>query len=164
MNHDNKNDAVYLWKYRGVATQANAAGGAIVFDITPGDGNYLELIAARPVNSGTNTLLVQVLDSANNNLGLLGTLGSAAGLQMHLPSIGANANATANVMNSTGLRVLGTDKLVFLQGAAGLQNDTLTVSIRAYVRSSTAPTVSKARSTNAADVTIVETYNTVTVA
>jgi len=160
----NTEDAPYLWRYRGVATQANAAGGAVIIDISPGAGNYLELIDAFVSNSGTNSVNVAVRDSSNNTVSIHATVASGAATATYLPSIGANAASSGAIASSVGLKVFGADKLSLYQAGAGAQNDTLTVNIRAFVRSDTAPTVSKARSTNQADVTIVETYNTVTVA
>ena len=160
----NKDDALYLWSYRAVATQTNAAGGAIVIQFTPGAGNYVQLIQANAINSGTNTAICQVRDSAGNNLGTLANIASAATTGFSLPSIGAVATTSGNTANSQGIRIYGTDQLRIYQSGAGVQNDTLIVSWRMYIRSSTAPTVSKANSTNAADVTLVETYNTVAVA
>jgi hypothetical protein len=148
-----------VWMYRAVATQANAAGGAIALDITPGAGNFIELIVGHVKNSGTNGINGYVYDSANNTVTNFAYANSGAGTSQNYPSIGSSAGASGNFSNSVGLRVYGTDKFSILQAGAGAQNDTLTIAIRCYCKS--APTISKARSTNAADVTLVETYNTV---
>lgn len=152
----NKNDAAYVWQYRVVATQTNAAGGAIVLDITPGAGNYMLPINGYFNNSGNNGMYARILDSNNNNMGNIARVAAAAGTNVSVPALGAAAATTNNT--SSGLQPIYTvDKLSIYQDGAGVQNDTLTVAIRCYCRSK--PTVSVARSTNPGDVTVVETYN-----
>ena len=145
----------WIYQARRVATQANAAGGAIVIDISLASGQCGRLIAAYTNNSGNNSLYVEIQDEDNAYTTSIGSVGAAAANTLRLPSIGSAASATGNVANSTGLIIPSGAKLTFRQAGAGVQNDTLTVGIVLELFNlPTVPTWSKDRSTNAADVTL----------
>lgn len=161
----------YFYNDRRVTTQANAAGGAIILDITPPTGQAYRLVALRAVNSGTNTITITLNDEDNATTAALAEIASAAGTKCHLPSIGAAATATGNTINSQDLIISKGQSLSVYQTGAGVQNDTLTVGFVFEVLNpyaSTAPTWSKARSTNQGDVTIatstISSANTLTTA
>ena len=154
----------YLYQARRVATQANAAGGAIIVDISVAAGQIAKLVSLQILNSGTNSLYCYLYDEDVAESNRLGGVGSAAGNRLEFPSIGANANAAGNFASSEGL-LLGPGQLLSVfQLGAGIQNDTLTVAVTLLLSTNTAPTWSKARSTNEADVTLaastISTANT----
>lgn len=134
--------------------QTNAAGGSIVVDITPATGQILRLVHMVPANSGTNTISAAVLNEDNEEVFFLGGLASAAALELVLPRSGVAALGDHVEGDSKDCEILQGEKLTVYQTAAGLQNDHL------YLRGAleligvrSAPTITKARSTNAADVT-----------
>ena len=147
--------AKWLWQSRIVFTQTNAAGGAIVADYSTATGQYAELVMLRAINSGTNDLNIKVYDEDNADAsGLLAAIASGAGTNCALPSIGASAGTSNHIANSVGLKILPGQKLSVYQTGAGAQNDTLTIGVALMLYNlDTEPTISKARSTNAADVT-----------
>jgi len=143
-----------VYAYAASAAQANAAGGKILLDFTFGKGNWAILVMLRAANSGTNDVDIHMEDANSaNQLARLAVVGSGAGTNAYLPSVGTAANASANLTYSYGLLISGDDILVVQQNGAGAQSDTLKVRAR-FLLYGAPPTVSKARSTNAADVTI----------
>lgn len=145
----------WLWQSRIVFTQTNAAAGAMKVDYSAASGQVIRLVSADAVNSGNNSLLITVRDEDNAaHINILANISAAAGTRACLPSIGSVATTTANSINSKGLLLLPGQKLCFEEGAAGAQNDTLTIALGFLLyHLATEPTISKARSTNAADVT-----------
>ena len=145
------------WAYqaRRVATQANAAGGAVVIDISPAAGQAFRVVAVYGKNSGTNVIQCRVLDEDNAANTYLAYLGSAAANYFHLPFSGSTTTSSGNIGSSQGLMVCPGQKLEISQTGAGAQNDTLTVAVTLeLIGSATEPTWSVARSTNAGDVTL----------
>ena len=146
---------VVLYQARRVATQANAAGGAVVIDITPAAGQTIRLISLVATNSGTNDMVVETVDEDNARSGYFGAVASAAAVKINLPTIGAAGSSSSNLATSENLRIPVGEKLVVKQSGAGAQNDTLTVAVvLELIGNGTEPTWSKARSTNEADVTL----------
>lgn len=144
-----------MYTARRVATQANAAGGAIVVDITCAAGQMMRIESAYAANSGTNTLQMKVHDGDNAMRAYLANVGSAASNYLSIPSPGAAASASGNLVDSKDLYVLAGEKFTIMQGAAGAQNDTMTIAVVIELYGSAAePTWSKARSTNEANVTL----------
>jgi len=147
----------YLYQARRVATQANVAGGAVKVDITVASGQVAKIVWASALNSGNNSIAMAINDEDNARTVYLGGTGAAATIDVHLPQTPASA-ATALVDGSAATSVGGLigpgSSLSFEQGAAGAQNDTITVAVVLLLSTSTAPTWSVARSTNAGDVTL----------
>lgn len=155
----------YLYQARRVATQANAAGGAIKIDITVAAGQVAKLIGVSMINSGTNGILVNALDEDGvTQIQRIASVGSGAGTYISLPTIGSVATATQNMATSEGLLIGPGSSLALDQTGAGAQNDTSTIGIMLLLSTNTEPTWSKARSTNQADVTLaastISTANT----
>ncbi len=152
-----------MWIYRSSTAQANAAGGAIVLTFKPADGDTMLLISAIGVNSGTNSLRMERLDEDDNRAFMYVDVGSGAGSAATLPR--AKIEATSSqIGDSTPLEtrlIRGDDYFSIRQLGAGAQNDTLIVAIRALLPDHVAPVISKAESTNQANVTITETVNKV---
>lgn len=148
-----------VWAYRAVLTQANAAGGAIKADFTPGQagtrGSMYRLLSLAGTNSGTNGLEIYHRDEDNNTVRQLAGVASAAGVNVAIPQTTSLAQTSTLISDSSGQPILvsGNDYLSVEQTAAGAQNDTLTVMARFLLRGRP-PLVTKARSTNAANVTI----------
>lgn len=143
------------WNYRASVAQANGAGGAIVVDFTPSVGQTMYVVEARGINSGTNTVRIQRVDEDNNLGALYVTIASAATTVGSFPQTTAFAETSSYESTSApGVWIRGDDKFSILQTGAGAQNDTLIVELRAFLSSSKIPSVSKARSTNQANVTI----------
>lgn len=145
----------WIYQARRVATQANAAGGAMTIDITLAAGQLARLIACRVNNSGTNGLVINENDEDNATGFNMMVVGSGAATAGYIPSIGTAANASGNVGNSSGFVLPSGAELTISQTVAGIQNDTLTIYIVLELFNlPTIPTWSKARSVNQADVTL----------
>lgn len=144
----------WVWQSRIVFTQTNAAGGAIKADYSVATGQVARLVSAFTINSGTNGIVVYKRDEDNASNSYLAVIASAAGTSTYLPSIGAAASTAQNIINSTGMMLFPGEKLSFEQTAAGAQNDNMTQCVTLELFNlGTEPTISKARSVNAADVT-----------
>lgn len=148
----------HFYQARRVATQANAAGGAVVIDITPATGQMLIVRHLTVRNSGNNSLYVEVMDEDNATHQALAAAAAAAGLNWSMPFSPAtddNSIADGSVASSMDLRVLQGQKLTVYQAGAGVQNDTLTVAVTIeLIGINSDPTWSKARSTNESDVSL----------
>jgi len=135
--------------------QGNAAGGAIKVEVSPGAGSSFTVLSAKALNSGTNTLELATETAAGGTL--LATyvaIGSAAALVGSLPQSTTNSSSSSRLAASlTPPVVTGTQAFEIFQSAAGLQNDTLQVLMMIRVKGAL-PSVSKANSTNQADVTV----------
>ena len=137
-------------------TQANVAGGAVVVEIVSGVGSALEVIGGRVINSGTNTILVETRTAAGGTgAPIHHSVASGAATTIH---IGTGHLGTGEVTGSTagtGDRciVSGTEAYTCRQSGAGAQNDTFRVILRIRVKGAL-PSVSKANSSNQADVTV----------
>jgi len=154
----------HKWIYQAqvVVTNANAAGAAIVVDISLASGQVGKLIGMNvySVTTGTHTLYASLNDedlaAANHNL-LIGNAGAAAAAKvLAFPSIGTAATASVNLANSTGLVIPpGAALSIYHTDASGVANDHIDIFlIMELYNLPTLPTWSKARSGNAADVTI----------
>lgn len=136
-------------------TQANAAGGAVVCEISAGAGSEFIVLRGRFINSGTNG--IQVVSES----GVAGTVdcriltvASAAGT---IGSITTGSVSTAQTSDAgMGLGypfiVSGGQAFRIQQSAAGAQNDTFQIILVIRVRGDR-PTVTHANSTNPANVT-----------
>ena len=136
-------------------TQANVGGGAVVVEITPGAGSSFDILDGRAVNSGTNTVrfakytaaggteIVRYVDVAS---------GATTTGAMPRDAVGYSAN-TAAVISVLPPTIPGTQTARVSQTGAGGQNDTFRILITILVKGAL-PTVSKANSTNQADVTV----------
>ena len=153
------NNPWYLYSARRVATQTNVAGGAVVLDIALAAGQVARLVSLQVLNSGTNSLTVNTTDEDDVVHCYYASAASAAAVNYSLPTT-TNASATA-----TGDGTLAASlflwfgpgmKLTVAQSGAGADNDTLTVAVTLLLSTSSEPTWSKSRSTNAADVTLAD--------
>lgn len=145
-----------MWMYRASVAQANGAGGAIVLDFAPLQGTSMIVIMARGSNSGTNTLQIMRVDEDQNEGPFWSSIGSGAATVGTIPR-GFTTLTTSDFIDSTDLlarMIRAGDTLTIQQTGAGAQNDTLIAEVRAFLSSPERPVVSKARSTNQADVTI----------
>jgi len=144
-----------IYQARCVTTQANAAGGAIIVDISLAAGQIAKLIYLSASNSGTNDIEIALLDEDNASSSSLGYCASAAANMLRVPSIGSAATGGGNRISSIEVIIPSGAKLSVIQSGASVQNHTLTIAIGLELFNDfTIPTWSKARSTNAADVTI----------
>jgi len=146
----------WLYQARRVATQGNAAGGAIKIDIGLATGQMAELVTLRAYNSGNNRVQGWVCDEDYEcHAGFFIDTTTGIGTNGNVPSIGTSATGATNIIYSAGLK-MGPGQLMALhQTAAGVQNDTLIISMTLLLfNKPTEPTWSKARSTNAANVTL----------
>lgn len=150
--------AKWLYQARRVATQANAAGGAIKIDIAPVEGQVLILDLANFGNSGNNGINIKVLDEDDATTGILASVGAAAGTYVSVPNhpaAAAASTATATMASSVELLVPYGSKFAFEQSAAGAQNDTATLGVMlVLIGKETEPTWSVSRSVNAGNVTL----------
>jgi len=138
--------------------QANAAGGLVRIDIVPGAGSAFQVVWARATNSGTNTLIIQTQTAtgAGELVPLLASIASGAATVATVPQTNSQAATSSSLMDSTdpsARTVSGTQSFVVRQTGAGAQNDTLQLIMLIRVKGAL-PTVSKANSTNEADVTV----------
>lgn len=140
-------------------TQANAAGGAIVVEISPGAGNEFILLDIRAANSGTNGLVVRKETAVAGTsivpiLSVASGAGTSANGAVGLVSTVFTSNAAVGI--GWPCIVSGTQALLVAQTGAGAQNDTFQVLINIRVRGSdtTGMTVTKANSTNPANVSV----------
>ena len=139
-------------------TQANVAGGAVRVDIVPGAGSSITALYAGATNSGTNAILSRVMTALASGAEVvrLQSIGSGAGTIAFLAAGAAGTNSTNTSQGGFGpggLPVAGTQTLQIGQTGAGAQNDTFRLLITVRVKGAL-PTVSKANSTNQADVTV----------
>lgn len=137
--------------------QGNAAGGAVIVEIVPGAGNKFKLVGGILLNSGTNTLEAFLLNAAGGSTIIdLGAVASAASSSLSLPLVPAAAAVTqtsGTKGSSLGLEVSALQALRVSQGAAGAQTDKFRIRMSIEVIGRP-PSVSKANSTNEADVTV----------
>ncbi len=144
----------YTWIYqaRRVATQGNAAGGAIVIDIAV--AQPARLISCLGFNSGSNTVSIDIVDEDNALTCRLGSVGAAPGTICSVPRTYTSSLSSPQI-TSVGVFIAPGQKLSCYQSNAGAQNDTLTVAlVLELFNSPEEPTWSKDRSTNATDVTL----------
>ena len=135
-------------------TQGNAAGGAVVVDIISSAGSAFEVLYGFVTNSGTNAIQIFPATSAEVRLGSVWkNVASGAATKAGFPSVLPSATASDGDGTPNLMLIVGTDELVIQQTGAGAQNDTFRISINIRVKGAL-PTVSKARSTNQADVTV----------
>ena len=137
-------------------TQANVAGGAIVVEIVPGSGNAFIVTASKVTNSGTNTLRQEIESGlAGASMNRYSELASGAGNISSVPQSAANGASSGALTASipTPALVPGTLAWKIYHTGAGAQNDTLRVQMLIRVKGAL-PTVSKANSTNQADVSV----------
>lgn len=161
----------WLYQAQRVTTNTNAAGGQILIDITVPAGTTAKLIAlnAYMVTTGTHTFYAYLEDEdftgTNHNVLLANTGAAAASKAFALPSIGTASNASGSIANSLGLLIgPGSSITIDAAAASGVANDHVDIFVILLMSTPTAPTWSKARSANAADVTIaastISTANT----
>ncbi len=150
-----------VWVYRASVAQANGAGGAIVLDFPPAVDDTMIITQAYAINSGTNALEMRRTDEDNNQNILYLSVASAATVEATIPRTFSETGDSGFHDSTDPMTRLyrGDDIFTIQQTGAGAQNDTLIVALRAFLSSFTIPTVSKARSTNSADVTITPTVN-----
>jgi len=144
----------YLYQARRVATQANAAGGAVIVDISVAAGQVARVVSVYAINSGTNSLYIDVIDEDNATDFRCAGISSAAGVWGNAPQAGSTGASSAQPGNSSGMLLGPGQKLSIFQLGAGIQNDTLTVAITLLCSTSTEPTWDKSRSTNQANVSL----------
>lgn len=159
----------WIYQARRKATDAAAAGNPIIIDISLATGQIGVLRSAfvQQVTAGVHTLYITLLDEDNAHFAKVGVVAAAAANSfLYVPSIGASAAASDNVMNSTGLVIPPGSKLsCYTAGASANANDTLEVGIILELYNlSTEPTWSVARSTDVANITLaastISTANT----
>ncbi len=146
-----------MWFYRAVFTQTNGAGGAIVVDVVPVAGMSMIIVNCFAENSGTNGLVMRRVDEDNIFSGQYLSVASAAGTKGIIPQVSDRGVTDDSIMSSESTEARffrANDKFAIVQTGAGAQNDTLTVSLRAFLSCAERPIVSKGRSTNQGDVTI----------
>jgi len=137
-------------------TQANVAGGAIVVEIVPGSGNAFMSPDGGIINSGTNGISYRLFTVAGGTAikALNSNLASGAGTVLYVgTSAGTATKSSGQGSGDLGQVVAGTQALRIEQTVAGAQNDTFRILLTIRVKGGL-PTVSKANSTNQADVTV----------
>ncbi len=146
-----------MWFYRAVFTQTNGAGGAMVVDFAPVAGMTMIVMSVVGENSGTNSLRIERTDEDNIDRPWFADISSGAGTFASIPQTLSFAGTSSVMVDTTSAEVRTfreNDRLTILQLGAGAQNDTLTISLRAFLSSAERPVVVKGRSTNPGDVTI----------
>lgn len=135
-----------IWEYRAVYTQANAAGGNVIIDISGVSAGKYELLEAviGPDNyaAGRTTEIYQ-RDSDNNSLGLLVT-GSIDNTQLVFPY--ADGTQAVTQLKAGHPIEFGGNTKISIEGTALAQNETLTVYIKVKVFGGWVPTVASTRS------------------
>ena len=135
----------WVWIYKQVCTQDGGAGGNLAVSITPAAGSAMRLVAVRMLASGTRAISSYMRDSAAGSIVLLGNITATAACAMNLPSIGALASASNNIIDSKDLIIPSAcDFLAYVTSAA--VTETATITFVALVSTSTKPTVSWAGS------------------
>lgn len=137
-------------------TQANAAGGAVVCEISPGTGNEFILSTVKAINSGTNGIIILLEGAAGGtNMITLDNVASGAGTSVNLgPGTFSNTLTTANLAGlGYPFIVSGSQALRVQQSAAGAQNDTFQVLINIRCKGAV-PTVIHSNSVNPANVSV----------
>lgn len=136
--------------------QANAAGGAIVVDVNPASGNEISIEYGQAVNSGTNGIQGAVIDSGNADITILFAVASGVAT-LHRWGPGDVDTSVTGTGNAAGtgypFTVRGTDSFTVRQTGAGALNDTMQIVAR-FRTIGDLPVLSKARSTNAANVSV----------
>ncbi len=147
-----------MWMYRVSVAQANAAGGAIVVDFVPVAGVSMVLLHLRANNDGdANGLQILKTDEDDNTDVFYASVSSGATTQATVPQALSGSASDQVVIDSTDPMTRffrADDKLTVNQTGAGAQNDTLVISLRAFLSCAERPIVTKGRSTNPSDVTI----------
>ncbi len=145
----------WLWQARRIATQANVAGGKVLIDIAIPTGTVAKLVSLSVANSGTNSAYCYLLDEDNGQCGQLAAVGSGAGTNYNLPSIGGTSATSGNIQHGLAQLIGPGMKLSIQQAGAGAQSDTMAVGIVLLLSTDDGiPTWSIARSTNPGDVTL----------
>lgn len=138
--------------------QGNAAGGAVVCEITPGFGQEFIILAGQAVCSGTNGISIAIETAAGGtNISKLNTdIASGAGTSLNFGSGVSNTQAKASGQGAGDflMMVSGLQALVIKQTGAGAQNDTFSIRINVRIRFESIPTVIHSNSTNPGDVTV----------
>jgi hypothetical protein len=152
------------WAFKSVFKQTNAGGGAINIDISPGLGSEFiwnsVMVGPDDYAAATSCLLmVQSGEATPTYVILLGSE-SIDNQRVSWPSSELSAaDGPADTTSEMVRLVSGSDKLVIYVDLA-TQNEEVTLVVRARIRG-VKPTVSKARSANAADVTQTDAYDLV---
>ncbi len=146
-----------MWYYRVSIAQANGAGGAIFVDFAPVAGQTMIIMRCHAINSGTNGLRMSSNDEDNVDAPLYLFISSAANVEGGLPRLSPSGSTDTGIVGTEPIETRmfrQGDKFSIAQTGAGAQNDTMLVTIRAFLSSAERPIVLKARSTNPGDVTI----------
>jgi hypothetical protein len=149
----------YFYMAQRVAQQTNAAAGMIVIDLGVPTGQLYRLESARMLNSGNNTAVCTIVNEDLGTMKTLAEIGAAAGTKWSLPSIGSAASASGNISSSIDCYITKGQYFRAYNSNAGVQNDTVTLSVCFEVLNSNAtmtPTWSVAASTNPSDVTLAD--------
>jgi len=120
----------YLYQSRRTNTQANVGGGILHTRVSLASGVVGQLVEARAVLVcvGAVAIASNLLDEDSTTVVPLSAVAAAANNNTNLPSIGATAGTTNNLINSVGLKIGPGQYLDFFAGTVA-QNETLTVAI-----------------------------------
>lgn len=147
-----------LWAYRAVVTQANVAGGSLRLNIAPQERTLFLFGAIGKDDYAADRNVEMYISDGTNTIGR-GMYLTAADNE-HFPIF---TDAEAAVVANKGLQLekqllLGKGDILSIQAASLVQNETLTVALRALINA-IKPTVTTTGSGGTP--TIVETYNKV---
>lgn len=132
-----KGDFDYLlWAYRAVFTQTNAGGGNVRINISANERMVLLYGVIGPDNyDAARAVQVSMNDSAGNNIAFLTESISIDNAKLVFPLSGEGAAISANSANEFNKTiVIGKSDVVRVSAVGLIQNETVTVQIRALFR------------------------------
>jgi hypothetical protein len=154
---------VGFWSFRAVLTQDNAAGGALILDISAGTGNVVHITELTATFSGTNTMDVDLIDEDANIVVKYVDLASGAAQSATIPRANVAVDSTSSSLLASsleGVTLAGPDERLAITTGGAAQTNTLTLAFRAEVsRGIGAVTGARSAGTpNLATATVNEVY------
>jgi|SRR3990167_3786164 len=153
-----------FWSWTGTATQANAAGGVVVIDVTAGIGNVLQIMYARAVGSFALSDFVRFItvDEDNVFIAIHSSATATPTANTTFPRANTDVDSTTSgaTVSASTIDLAGPDQKFVAESSAIAQNDTVQLLLWAWVKHGPG-TISVARSTGsvaAPTVTVNEVY------
>lgn len=154
-----------IWKYRASFKQGNAAAKYLQIEVIPDNGSRMVIAywSTGPDDySGNETIKWHLRDSADNVIVLLAKDNTSVdNARMSLPSEDGSAETISQAIASMpGQVVIAGDDALVVETSQLAQNETLTLTIRAWLWGDI-PTIDVSNSEAAGDVVTTTTYSTV---
>jgi len=140
-----------FWSWAGTATQSNAAGGAVLIDVTAGIGNVVHILYAGVVGvyGASDDISMFIVDEDNNQVVFYAQHTGTGTRNLSFPRAPTNIDSTTSsafVSGMGGVRLVGADVKFSIGSLTALaQNDTVQLLLWAWVKNQ-AGTISVARS------------------